>query len=624
MADNRNGASRYLSKEAFNSTLSRRSLLRRGAVLGLSIPVASSILAACEVDDEDVVDDDPIEDPVDDTDDDPATEPDDEDDTVDDAADDPVDDDEDPDDDDEPADVDDDYESLFGDDYEPPQNQGGQIVEGAFADAETMNGILTGDTASSRVIGMFNKSVVTSHPVTTEPIPELAESWDISDDGLEYIFELREDVTWHDGEQFTSEDVVFTYETHMDEGTGSPRHTELTSRIDTVEAVDEYTVQYTLNQPTSPFLQQSMVYYIVPEHILGDVEPSDLAAHPYSTGEAGTTIGTGPFVFEEWVSGDHVILSAYDDYYRGRPNIDTWIRQVVPDQTVLAQQIGTGEVDYGGVQESDYENLDAQDNVDVTLYDTFSFTYFAYQLDEERSPLFQEAEVRQALLYALDREGLIQAIRFGIGEVAVGTMPTLSWAYNPDGIERHYEYDPDRAREMLDEAGWVEGDDGIRERDGERMAFELWTNAGNEIREQYVAVMQEQWREIGVECTPQTEEWNAFLDRLDSGNFDVILLGFSWGVEPHQETMWHTDGGFNDNGYSNPDVDDLLAQGLATTDQDERTEIYTEMQNILMEDLPTVVLDFPQGIEGVNVRCHNIFPNAVSLPINAHEWWVDE
>jgi peptide/nickel transport system substrate-binding protein len=488
-----------------------------------------------------------------------------------------------------------------------------------------MNGVLTGDTASSRVIGMFNKSVVTSHPVTTEPIPELAESWDISDDGLEYTFNLREDVTWHDGEQFTADDVVFTYELHMHEDTGSPRFTELSTRIDTVEAVDDYTVQYTLSQPASPFLQQSMVYYIVPEHILGDVEPADLASHDFSIGTEGVTIGCGPFIFQEWVSDDHITLVRNEDYYKGAPHIDQWIQRVVPDQTVLAQQIGTGEVDYGGVQEADYDGLDAQENVNVTTYDTFNFTFYSYQLDEERTTLFQEREVRQALLYGLDREGLIQAIRFGIGEVAVGTMPVPSWAYDPDSIDRHYDYDPDRAREMLDEAGWVVGDDGIRERDGERFSFQIFTNAGNEIREQYVAVMQEQWREIGVECTPQTEEWNAFLDRITSTrDYEVFLVGFSWGVEPHQETMWQTDGGFNMNGYSNPEVDDLLAQALETTDQDERREIYTEMQNIVLDDLPSPILDFPQGIYGTNVRVHNLFPNAVSITINAHEWWVDE
>ncbi|MEX2426295.1 MAG: ABC transporter substrate-binding protein, partial [Thermomicrobiaceae bacterium] len=259
-----------------------------------------------------------------------------------------------------------------------------------------------------------------------------------------------------------------------------------------------------------------------------------------------------------------------------------------------------------------------------TQYDTFNFTFYAYQLDEERTTLFQEPEVRQALFYGLDREALVQAIRFGIGEVAVGTMPVPSWAYNPDAIERNYDYDPERARELLDEAGWVEGDDGIRERDGERFAFEIYTNAGNEVREQYVTVMQEQWREIGVECTPQTEEWNAFLDRITSSmDFEMFLVGFSWGVDPHQESMWRSDGGFNMNGYNNSEVDDLLDQALETTDQEERTEIYTEMQNIVLEDLPSPILDFPQGIYGVNQRIRNIFPNDVDFTVNAHEWWVE-
>jgi peptide/nickel transport system substrate-binding protein len=615
MSDQKNGAGRYLNDDVLGLRMTRRSILHKGAVLGFSIPVAASILAACE-DDDDVVDTDDTEEPAVDTDDDAA-----DDDVVDDTDDDePV--------DDEDVVVDDDHESIFGDQYESPQNQGGQIVEGAFADAQTMNGILSQDTASARVISMITKSVIGNHPETTEPIPELAESWDISDDGLVYTFNLREDVTWHDGEQLTADDIVFNYETHMIDDVGSPRNSQLTARIDTVEAVDDYTVQFNLNMAVSSFLQQDMVYYIVPEHILGDVEPADIASHPYSTGEQGVTIGCGPFQFEEWVSGDYVTLVKYEDYFLGEPNIDTWIRRIVPDQTVLAQQIGTGEVDYGAVQESDYENLDQNDNVNVTEFDTFNFTFYSYQLNPERSTLFQEPEVRQALVYGLDRESMVNAIRFGIGEVARGTMPRPSWAYDPDSLDRDYEFDPDRAREMLDEAGWVEGDDGIRERDGERFSFEIYTNAGNEIREQYVTVMQEQWREIGVECIPQTEEWNAFLDRITSTrDFEMFLVGFSWGVDPHQESMWHTDaatGGFNMNEYSNPEVDDLLAQGLETTDQDERREIYTEMQNIILEDVPSVILDFPQGIYGVNQRCHNIFPNDVYFTVNAHEWWVDE
>ncbi len=610
--------------------MTRRSILHKGVVLGLSIPMTASILAACERDD--VVDNEPAvelndddDEPaveLDDDDDEPAVEPDDDDDD----GDEPVDDG----DDDEPV-VDDDVESIFGDDYEPPEHTGGQIVYGSFSDAATMNPVLSQDTTSSGVINMFSRAMIINHPLTTEPHPQLAESWDITDDGIEYTFNLREDVTWHDGEQLTAQDAVFTYETHMHPDTGSPQTAELTDRINMVEALDDYTVRFTLNFPASPFLQANCIYRLIPEHILGDVEPADIASHDYSIGTEGVTIGCGPFQFQEWVSDDHITLVKYPDYYEGEPNIDQWIMRIVPGDTVLAQQLITGELDIGSVQASDFDSLDAQGNVDVHMYDTFNFTFYAYQLDEERTTLFQEREVRQALLYALDREALVSAIRFGIGEVATGTMPAPSWAYNPEGIDRHYEYDPDRARELLDEAGWVEGDDGIRERDGERFSFEIYTNAGNEIRERYVAVMQQQWREIGVECTPQTEAWSAFLDRITgTRDFEMFLVGFSWGVDPHQETMWHTDaqeGGFNMNRYSNPDVDDLLGQALATTDWDKRTEIYTEMQNLVLEDLPAAILDFPKGVVGVNTRVHNVFPTDVdydTFSSNAHEWWVEE
>jgi peptide/nickel transport system substrate-binding protein len=314
MADENRGTGRYLNDELLGSTMTRRSVLRKGVIAGLSIPVASSILAACgededepeETDDEDVDDEEPAADPPDDEDEDDEVE---EDEPDEEEPDEPDDDEEET---DEPADSGD-SESFFGDDFEEPQNQGGQIIEGAFADAETMNGILTQDTASSRVISMITKALIMNHPITTEPEPELAESWDISDDGIEYTFNLREDVTWHDGEQLTADDIVFTFETHLDEETGSPRTAQLSSRISSIEAVDEYTVLFTLNNPASPFLQQDMVNYIVPEHILGEVAPADLASHPYSTGEQGTTIGCGPFQFEEWVSGDYVTLVKYED-----------------------------------------------------------------------------------------------------------------------------------------------------------------------------------------------------------------------------------------------------------------------------------------------------------------------
>ncbi len=510
---------------------------------------------------------------------------------------------------------------------EPARSKGGAVIEGSFADAKTVNPILVSDTASSAIADLLFNPVVTVDPETTSPIGELSEGWEISDDGLVYTFTLRDGVTFHDGEPLSADDVKFTYDLFMNQATGSPRTSEMIERIKTVEVVDKRTVRYTLNFPVAPFLVDQMTFGIVPQHVLKDVDPAKLAQDTFSTGEKGRTIGTGPFMFEEWVKDDHITLVKNPNYWKGEPNLDRYIYKVVPDATVVAQQLKTGEIDYGGIEPSQLEDMRRQPNVNVSVYDTFSFTFYAYQLDPEKSTIFQEKEVRQALLYALDRQAMIDAIRFGIGKVAVGTMPVLSWAYAPDQIKLKYEHDPEKAKQLLDQAGWVPGPDGIRQKNGQRLAFTVYTNAGNKIREQYVAVFQEQWKQIGVECTPQTEEWNAFLDRITgTKNFDMFLVGFVWGVDPDQSTMWKCsayEGGFNMNKYCNPEVDRLLDEALKITDQEKRKQLYIQMQNILTEDLPSAILDFPQAIAVVNKRVHNLFPNAVNVRINAHQWWVE-
>ena len=168
----------------------------------------------------------------------------------------------------------------------------------------------------------------------------------------------------------------------------------------------------------------------------------------------------------------------------------------------------------------------------------------------------------------------------------------------------------------------------IRAKAGKKLQFTLWTNAGNKTREQYVTVMQQQWKAIGVDATPKTEEWAAFLTRItESKDFEVFLVGFSWGVDADQTTMWATEsytGGFNMGKYSNSKVDDLLKQGLSELDTEKRKAIYLEMQNIIMDEVPNVILDFPQATALVNKRANNFFPNAVNIRWASHLLWVSD
>ncbi len=207
-------------------------------------------------------------------------------------------------------------------------------------------------------------------------------------------------------------------------------------------------------------------------------------------------------------------------------------------------------------------------------------------------------------------------------------MPPLSWAFNPDGIEEKFEYDPEKAKELLTEAGWTDSDgDGVVDKDGQKMSFTMYTNAGNLEREAYLTAIQEYWRAIGVEMTPQLEDFSALVDRITTTHdFEVVLLGFGWSAAPDQSAMWACDsyeGGFNFVKYCNPDVDALLKEAVGEPDQAKRIELYTEMQNILGDDLPMAIIDFPEAPTGVNNKLHNVFPSGINRYWNMETWWID-
>lgn len=505
---------------------------------------------------------------------------------------------------------------------------GGILIEGSFSDISTLNPVLTSDVPSSDVQAFIFETLAEPNPETIEPVGSLAAAWAVSEDGLTWTLQLQEGVTWQDGETFTADDVKFTYDLHMNPETNSPRTADFTAKIASIEVVDDLTISFTLVAPISDFLLDLGVYGIVAEHVWADIPAADVAADGGSTGEdPARVVGTGPFIFEQWTVEDNASVVRYDDYWDGAPYLDQIIYKVVPDQSAGVQQLITGELDwFGGVPEASVTELDGTD-VGIFESPTLSFTFYGTNMDPEKTTLFQEANVRKALLYALDREAMIQTIRFGYGEVAIGTMPVLSWAYNPEGIEEAYAYDPELAMQLLDEAGWVAGDDGVRAKDGQRLAFSMYTNAGNVAREAYLTAAQEFWAQIGVEMTPQLEPFPALVERItETFDFEVVLIGFNWSATPDQSVMWGCESyplGFNFVRYCNEEVDAIAAEALSEPDQATRIEMYTEMQNLVLADLPMAVLDFPTSITGLSNRVHNLFPSAVNERFNPEMWWIE-
>jgi peptide/nickel transport system substrate-binding protein len=506
--------------------------------------------------------------------------------------------------------------------------KGGTIITGSVLDVRTLNPLLVSDTASGEVTSLMFDGLVTIDPDTLEAIPNLATKWDISADNKTYTFTLKDGVKWHDGEPFSAADAKFSYDLYMNSETGTPRAGTLKDRIASVEAKDATTLVITLKAVVAPFLVSDCSYGLIPQHILKDVKPADIPTNAFSTSKP---VGTGAFMFKEFKTGDSVTLLANPNYHKGAPALATYIRKFVKDDTTLYQQLKTGEVDAAQVTVTFYDDAKAQTNFKLFPYDTFSFQFFGYNLNKAKgSPIFQDVKVRQALFYAVDRPGIVAKIREGLSTVAQGTMPVLSWAYQPDKMTTRYDYDPAKAEQMLDDAGWKKGADGVRAKDGKPLAFEMYTYSGDKTIEGYASVFQENWKAIGVTMTPKYEEFSAFVTRLTKTfDFQAFLVGFFWNVDPDQQTMWDTKQygpGFNLYNYSNPKVDDLLEKALRTLDKTQRIQYYVDAQNLILADAPALIIDFPKDIWGVSNRLKNFIPNAVSYAAtwNANQWYVTD
>ena len=520
---------------------------------------------------------------------------------------------------------------MFGYEIEEAESEGGVLIEGNALDVSTLLSIITQDVPSNDVQAMIFESLVTVNPETLQPVGLLAESWEVNEDASVYVFHLREGVNWSDGEPLTADDVVFTYAAYTNPDTSSPRVSDMETQIESIEVLDDMTVQFNLKGAFPDFPIDLGVYRLIAEHIWADVEPAAMAQDPGATGaDPSRVVGTGPFLLNEWVIGDHVSLVPNENYWNGVPILDEVIFKTLPDDAAAVNQLKTGEIDWATLTPSSVGEFEGSDDVTVVDYPTLGFTFYGLNLDTTKTTLFQDVEVRQAMFYALDREAMVESIYFGYAQPAVGTIPIMSWAYNPDEIEMTYPYDPEQAEALLDGAGWVDSNgDGTRDKDGQELSFTMQGIAGNAVHEAILVAMQEFWAQIGIDMTPAPEPFPALVERIaQTFEYEAFLVGFSWGAAVDQSTMFTCDAaggnGFNITAYCNEEVDAILAEALSEPDQARRIELYTEFQNIVAEELPETVLFFASGINGVSTRVHNLYPNTVNERFNSQFWWVED
>ena len=517
--------------------------------------------------------------------------------------------------------------------WEEPANTGGQVIMINTGDIQTLNPNIASDIASSHIHYQTFSRLTFDSAIDGSQRPDLADYWEVSDDGLVYTFHLNPNAVFHDGEPVTAEDVVYSFDSILDETSLSVRRSDLMQVVDSYRAIDDHTFEMTAKDTfATTLIKSAKLVAIVPKHIWEPIPFADWGAAPGATGsDPSQVIGSGPFRFGEWVQNDHVTIERFDDYFVPEmvPTIDTFTLRVTPEAAAALQTIVAGETDIAEVPTPQVESIQ-QSNPELVIdaYDTTKFSYLGFNMDPEQSPLFVDIPVRQAMMYALDRNLVAEEILMGYSIRADGTQTPLSSAYAPEQTTTIYDYDPELAKQLLDEAGWVVGDDGIREKDGVRFSFELLFQQGQQTYGQMVPYIQQAWAEIGVEMSAVEQPITTLLDNANARTFDALLLDFVWFVDGDQGSLFRCDAmppnGFNQTGYCNPEFDRLNDLQLLELDVERRNQLLIEQSNIANDEVAIGMLFFDQAIVASAPRLNNYFPNGYGILASLPRVWVEE
>ncbi|MCX8030570.1 MAG: peptide-binding protein [Thermodesulfovibrionales bacterium] len=490
------------------------------------------------------------------------------------------------------------------------------ITIGFLSDARRLLPLFASDSASAEISGhIFNG--LTKYDKNINIVGELADSWEIKNNGLEIIFHLRKGVKWHDGVEFTSEDVLFTYKTVTNPNTPTP-YGSIYGPVDKVEALDKYTVAVTYKEPYAPALE-SWGMGILPKHLLDgkDITSSEFNRNP---------IGTGPYKIKEWVTGQKIVLEAFNEYYEKKPNISKFIARIIPDPATMFLELKFGGIDYMGLTPSQYklqgETETFKRHFNKFKYPSFGYTYLGYN---HLHPLFADKRVRQAITHAINKQDIISGVLLGFGSPCTGPFPPESWAYNPE--VKDYEYNPEKSYKILNDLGWYKDKDGFLKKDGKVFSFTVLINQGNEARIKTAQIIKEQLKKIGIQMNIKVLEWQAMLNEfIHKRRFEAVIMGWALSRDPDIFDIWHSsktkEGEFNFISYKNKEVDELLVKGRKTFNKEERKKIYHRIHEILAEEQPYTFLYVPDALPVLHKRFKGIEKAPIGIWHNFIYWYV--
>ncbi len=525
-------------------------------------------------------------------------------------------------------------EYIATDEGEPVE--GGWVFRRLEGEPSTLNPIYVSSTYDMQVGTLLFDGLI-NITIDLQPIinPAACDSYTVSDDRRVYTYYLNSDAKWHDGQPVTAEDYKFYYDVVMD-----PNNRAITLRasmldLESVETLADDILKVTMKEAIATGIWKSSIGAL-PKHYF-DAERAEVEAkgEKYEIRNSKfnrNPIGNGPCKFVSWDSGVSVILERWEDYHGEKPYIHRWIHKIITDDNVALNALKAGEIDEMEGQPEQYVNMtDGPDFTERAIkrnVDTWNSGHVGWNMDGS-NPFFTDIRVRQALTMGVDIDTILETVYYGLRKPAVGIYHYNHWCYNPN-IKR-LPYDPDKARQLLEETGWVDtNNDGVREKDGVDFRFEFLSHQ-SESSVEIATILRNYWEKIGVIAEIRPLEWATLMQRVQSHDFEAELSGWGAGVDPDfSYNLWHSSQyatGRNYGGYNNPAVDSLFDAGRVEFDKEKRAAIYQEVSRIIYEDQPYLFLTFRSWLyfQSKRLKGVEICPRGPYLfTPGMNGWWIPE
>jgi peptide/nickel transport system substrate-binding protein len=499
--------------------------------------------------------------------------------------------------------------------------QGGTAAISVLADFQAFNPVTNTHLTTDDVIKHMLFTPLIQYDEKLQPVPWLAERWELSDTAV--VFHLRRDVRWHDGPPVTANDVKFTFDLAKGPSTASLLGSAYMNLVKSATVVDSFTVRFGFESPHAQALD-GFWWPPLPQHLLKDAAPAELAQHPFNR----RPVGSGPFKFVEWRPTQSVTLEAnpqFPEALGGRPNLDRVVFRVVPEATTMVRELINGTSDMIGYtllpdQGAQVQN---QQGADLRHYPSREFTFFAWN---NTRPPFNDANVRRAMTHGINRQQIIDALLKGFGQPATGMIPPWSPLYTQMQPLPH---DPNAAKQLLAQAGYTDTNgDGIVEKGGQPLRVELTINSSNRLHADIAQVVQQQLKAIGVDLQIRPQEFQSMLQQYKARQYQAVLANWSldtFKVDPtplFSCAQAQIANSANRTGYCNPQADQLMNRGLATTDAAQSKQIWAQYSQILQQDQPITFLYWSEDLAGLGPRPQNVQMDVRSKIVNIRDWYI--